>query len=97
MSVFKAAAVQMRSGTDIGRNASAMEALVREAAGQGAVYVQTPEMTGALMKETRGLGVIFKSSRSEAFSACRSRACRSQSCSAWFSSRSASTWDLSAK
>ncbi|TJV04104.1 MAG: carbon-nitrogen hydrolase family protein, partial [Mesorhizobium sp.] len=51
MSVFKAAAVQMRSGTSPERNAAAMEKLVREAAQQGATYVQTPEMTGALIRD----------------------------------------------
>ena len=51
MSVFKAAAVQMRSGIDPRRNVADMEALVREAAGQGAAYVQTPEMTGAVVRD----------------------------------------------
>ena len=41
-----AAVCQMRSGTDPGANVEAMDALVREAAGAGATYVQTPEMTG---------------------------------------------------
>ena len=35
MSIFKAAAIQMRSGTEPRRNAADFEALVREAAGQG--------------------------------------------------------------
>ncbi|TIV74211.1 MAG: carbon-nitrogen hydrolase family protein, partial [Mesorhizobium sp.] len=39
MGVFKAAAVQMRSGTSPERNAADMEILVRQAAGQGATYV----------------------------------------------------------
>ncbi|MGX8011788.1 carbon-nitrogen hydrolase family protein [Mesorhizobium sp. ORM8.1] len=51
MGSFKAAAVQMRSGTSPERNASDMELLVRQAAGQGATYVQTPEMTGALIRD----------------------------------------------
>ena len=42
MAIFKAAAIQMRSGTDIGRNAETFETLVREAAANGATYVQTP-------------------------------------------------------
>lgn len=58
MTSFKAAAVQMRSGTDIARNVAAMEALVREAAGQGASYVQTPEMTGALVRDKSGAGFV---------------------------------------
>jgi predicted amidohydrolase len=52
MATFKAAAVQMRSGTDPERNVRDMEAMVREAAGQGATYVQTPEMTGAMVRDS---------------------------------------------
>lgn len=51
MSVFKAAAVQMRSGKDPERNASDFDRLVRQAADEGAVYVQTPEMTGAIISD----------------------------------------------
>ena len=55
MSVFKAAAIQMRSGTDVARNAATFETMVREAAANGADYVQTPEMTGALMRDRKAL------------------------------------------
>ncbi len=48
---FKAAAVQMCSGVDPAKNAAAMARLVREAAAQGATYVQTPEMTGMLQRD----------------------------------------------
>ncbi|WP_275784547.1 carbon-nitrogen hydrolase family protein [Pararhizobium gei] len=48
---FKAAAVQMCSGVEPQRNAEAMDRLVREAAGHGAIYIQTPEMTGALQRD----------------------------------------------
>ena len=58
---FKAAAVQMRSGTGPERNAADMERLVREAAGQGATYVQTPEMTGAMVREKQAREAIFTS------------------------------------
>lgn len=51
MGTFKAAAIQMRSGRDPARNAADFEHFVREAAGQGAVYVQSPEMTGALISD----------------------------------------------
>jgi predicted amidohydrolase len=61
MGVFKAAAVQMRSGTNPERNAVDMERLVREAAGQGATYVQTPEMTGALLRDKDALAASFVS------------------------------------
>lgn len=59
MSVFKAAAIQMRSGTDVGRNAKTFEEMVREAAGQGALYVQTPEMTGAIVRDKEARAVAF--------------------------------------
>ena len=52
--VIRVAAVQMCSGTDPARNIASMERLVRAAADQGAVYVQTPEMTGALQKNRAG-------------------------------------------
>ena len=60
MGVFRAAAVQMRSGTSVERNAKAMEELVREAVAQGAHYVQTPEMTGALMRDKEALRASLK-------------------------------------
>lgn len=60
MSVFKAATVQMRSGLDPARNAADFEALVREAVGRGASYVQSPEMTGALVRDRETLRRIVK-------------------------------------
>lgn len=51
MGVFKAAAVQMRSGVKPAENAVWFESLVREAAAAGAAYVQTPEMTGSLIRD----------------------------------------------
>ncbi|MBZ9811978.1 carbon-nitrogen hydrolase family protein [Mesorhizobium sp. BR1-1-9] len=55
MGVFKAAAIQMRSGERPERNAIELERLVREAAGQGASYIQTPEMTGALVRDKKAV------------------------------------------
>jgi predicted amidohydrolase len=55
MANFKAAAIQMRSGTDPKRNAATFETLAREAAAAGATYVQTPEMTGALVRDKAAL------------------------------------------
>ena len=52
---MRVAAVQMCSTTSIRENCSAMEALVRAAANDGAGYVQTPEMTGLLQKNRKGL------------------------------------------
>ncbi|WP_137132128.1 carbon-nitrogen hydrolase family protein [Rhizobium sp. FY34] len=57
---FKAAAIQMCSGVDPQRNADDMERLVREAALQGAIYVQTPEMTGALQKNRAELRAMLR-------------------------------------
>ncbi|RWG81169.1 carbon-nitrogen hydrolase family protein [Mesorhizobium sp.] len=59
MGVFKAAAVQMRSGTSPERNAADMERLVREAAHRGATYIQTPEMTGALVRDKEAGAAAF--------------------------------------
>jgi len=63
MGTFKAAAVQMRSGTSIERNVRDMEALVREAAATGAAYVQTPEMTGALVRDREARGMFATQDR----------------------------------
>jgi predicted amidohydrolase len=60
MATFTAAAVQMRSGTDIAANVAAMEELVREAAARGATYVQTPEMTGALVRDRAALRAMLR-------------------------------------
>lgn len=57
---FKAAAIQMCSGTDPERNAVALDRLVREAAALGATYVQTPEMTGAIQKDRTALRSVLK-------------------------------------
>ena len=54
------AAIQMCSGTDPVRNVETMRRLVREAAARGAVYVQTPEMTGALQRNRAGLRAILR-------------------------------------
>ena len=59
MSTFLAAAVQMRSGKNPQRNAAEFERLVREAAGRGAAYVQTPEMTGAVISDKADRAASF--------------------------------------
>jgi len=51
MSTVKVAAIQMRTGMEPERNVAEFEALVREAASAGAVYVQSPEMTGLLVRD----------------------------------------------
>ncbi|MGX9180809.1 carbon-nitrogen hydrolase family protein [Mesorhizobium sp. BHbdii] len=61
MGAFKAAAIQMRSGTSPERNAVDLARLVREAAGQGATYIQSPEMTGALIRDSQARAASFTS------------------------------------
>jgi predicted amidohydrolase len=60
MTMVKVAAIQMCSGMSVERNVASMERLVREAHAAGAVYVQTPEMTGALMRDKAGLRAILR-------------------------------------
>ncbi len=57
---FRAAAIQMCSGVDPEKNAADMIRLVRDAAARGAIYVQTPEMTGAVQKNRAGLQAILR-------------------------------------
>jgi predicted amidohydrolase len=57
---FKVAAVQMCSGVDPAKNAADMARLVREAAAQGAIYIQTPEMTGALQRDRQALKAVLR-------------------------------------
>lgn len=57
MTSTRVAALQMRTGMDPARNLVEFEALVREAAGQGATYVQSPEMTGVLV---RGRNILME-------------------------------------
>ncbi|PZO84518.1 MAG: nitrilase [Micavibrio aeruginosavorus] len=52
---IKVAAIQMCSGMDVERNVETLKALVRDAAGQGAIYIQTPEMTGSLQRNRKAL------------------------------------------
>ena len=46
--MIRAALIQLRSGRDMARNTAEASALIREAAGQGANFVSTPEMTNIL-------------------------------------------------
>ncbi|QRM53414.1 carbon-nitrogen hydrolase family protein [Sinorhizobium sp. BG8] len=56
----KIAAIQMCSGVDPEKNVATLARLVESAAAAGAVYVQTPEMTGAIQKNRAGLQAILK-------------------------------------
>ncbi|WP_455270418.1 carbon-nitrogen hydrolase family protein [Rhizobium herbae] len=62
---FKAAAIQMCSGVDPAGNADTMAKLVREAAAQGAIYVQTPEMTGALQRDRAAMKAALRDESSD--------------------------------
>ncbi|MBB3542555.1 MULTISPECIES: carbon-nitrogen hydrolase family protein [unclassified Rhizobium] len=57
---FRAAAIQMCSGVDPERNTAAMVRLVREAASQGATYIQTPEMTGMLQRDRAAAKAVLR-------------------------------------
>lgn len=48
MTKIKVACVQMRSGVEVAPNIAAASALIREAAGKGAKFIATPEMTNLL-------------------------------------------------
>ncbi|WP_420413324.1 carbon-nitrogen hydrolase family protein [Roseibium sp.] len=50
MATFTAACIQLRSGKTVAENAVAAEQLIRQAAGDGAAYVQTPEMSNILVR-----------------------------------------------
>lgn len=55
MADFKAAVVQMRATTDIEENVRNASDLIRDAASQGADYIQTPEMTNILELNPKAL------------------------------------------
>ncbi|MEX3011382.1 carbon-nitrogen hydrolase family protein [Hoeflea sp. TYP-13] len=57
---FRAAAIQMRSCMDPQRNIGDLTELVEEAVSKGADYVQTPEMTGALVRKRASLQAIIR-------------------------------------
>jgi predicted amidohydrolase len=53
VSVFRAACVQLRSSGDVAQNIRDASALVREAAGQGARFIATPENTNIMAENNR--------------------------------------------
>ena len=63
--MVKVAAVQMCSGKEPERNIESMERLVREAHARGAVYIQTPEMTGALQRDRSQLFAMLRGEESD--------------------------------
>jgi len=62
---FTAALVQMRSGRSIAANVDAASRLIRQAAADGADYVQTPEMTSILEKSRDALFAAVSEERAD--------------------------------
>ena len=60
MTVLTAACIQMRSTVSIDQNIEAMDELVRASGKDGALYIQTPEMTGLLQKNRKTLFETIK-------------------------------------
>lgn len=58
--IFKAAAIQMRSGTDMARNLSDASAMIREAAAKGAQYVSTPEICNIIEPDRARLKALAR-------------------------------------
>jgi len=67
MTSFKAACVQLRSGKTISDNTELAEDLIRAAAGAGAQYVQTPEMSNILVKSREELLDRISSAEADPF------------------------------
>lgn len=65
MTSFKAALVQMRSGTDMARNLTDAETLVREAAATGAPYVLTPEVSNIFEPDKERLRAVVLPERGD--------------------------------
>lgn len=63
---MKVALVQTRSGRKLDANMEAVEAFVRQAAGQGAIYVQTPEMTTLIERERDAIAAELSPDRVDA-------------------------------
>ena len=58
--MIRAALVQMRAGRDMARNVKDASELIREAAGAGAQFVSTPEMTNILEPDRPRLRSLAK-------------------------------------
>lgn len=52
---MRVACIQMCSGTEMAANIATLEVMVGKAAGEGATYIQTPEMTGLVQKNPKKL------------------------------------------
>lgn len=67
--VIKAACVQMTSGSDIDENLKTAEGFIRDAAGQGASFISTPEMTDSIRRYTKDKLAEASDKPAELFSA----------------------------
>lgn len=56
---FRAALVQMRTAKSVDANVETASAFIREAAAQGATYIQTPEMTGTMEENRQALFAVL--------------------------------------
>src|SRR5436190_3487400 len=65
MTVFRAAAVQMRTGLDVAANVAEAERLIRAAVSAGADYVLTPEMTTILDRDRERLLAAIRPEESD--------------------------------
>ncbi|KAA5803679.1 carbon-nitrogen hydrolase family protein [Alkalicaulis satelles] len=65
MSAVKIALVQMRSGTDPARNIDDAEAMIREAAAEGARLVITPEITNLVQRDPSALFDALRTPRED--------------------------------
>ena len=65
MTVFRAAAVQMRTGLDVAANVAEAERLIRAAASAGADYVLTPERTTILDRDRERLLAAIRPEESD--------------------------------
>src|SRR6185295_5578982 len=59
-STFRVGLVQMCTGRDVERNLRQASELIREAAGRGAEYVQTPEVTSLMEMERARLFAVLE-------------------------------------
>ena len=66
-SIFKAACVQLQTGQDMAQNFATAEGLIREAAGGGAQYVQTPEQTMLMELKSKALFANLKSEEDDPY------------------------------
>ena len=74
--MMRVAAIQMRSGSTPEDSLPVLESLVREAAGKGAIYIQTPEMTGAMQRDRQVLQANLRRQNDDLVVAMASRLAR---------------------